>query len=281
MKKLFYFLPIFISVCLFTACSSDDDNDPPAPDPTPLIAKMERPNGMTFTYDYTAEGTVKTLKKEDGGKTSVETFSYGSNGALVKVEKKESNVLLNSTEFVYDGTKVIATYSEYFEGAVSDTKVYTLQLNGDKLTESTLNTTGGMPGATFTIKVVSSYTYDANGNMKKLTSKTYFDDVLNETYNTTSEYEYDSNKSFIGKEILPYWYCIFSGTERFGIYPGYINNPSKSTTTALNWMGIPETLILKYVYEYNDKLYPTSVYSLLPIEGADDIKTDMFTFTYK
>lgn len=138
---------------MFTSCDKNDDNNP-TEEGTVDVTKMYLPSKIvsddyTTTYTYNNKGQVTKITESDGYEY---TFTYNGNQLVEVVSIDE--VYKTTYTFTQSGTKLTLNIKGEFNGQIqTDTEELTLDSKGNLINDGYF-----------------TYSYDANGNITKMTS---------------------------------------------------------------------------------------------------------------
>lgn len=139
-----------------------------------------------YKYQYNEFDSIAAMQKynEEGRLYEDWTYEYDSNRKLLKATEKGSIIDYVHT-YQYDGNKVTEVTNRLDNGELFGTFVWEYDSHKNLLTETWINGETGKQ----TVQVDNSYEYDANGKLKKKTSKDY---ILKD-HLTYREYYYNAD----------------------------------------------------------------------------------------
>lgn len=242
--------------------------------PAGLVKSAKDTKGNETTYRYTSAGDLAEQTSPSG---LVTKFTYDAVGRiLTRTEVSEAHPTGATTTFTYDGLGRMLTQTgpgvkNEVTNVTHTAKVtYTYDADGNKLTETLSDLTGGDP------ERVTTYTYDASGRAETVTDPE--GGVVRTTWDT------------IGAQVTM--------TNQLGVVYsyGYTKRGELATTTLKNWTGSPvspkpaKDLILQALsYDPGGRLaaqvdamgrktsYTYFTDNLLSQVVADDVKLNGFT----
>ncbi|GGP83796.1 RHS repeat-associated core domain-containing protein [Streptosporangium pseudovulgare] len=185
--------------------------------PAGLVKLRHDPRGKETTYRYTSAGDLAEQTSPSG---LVTKFTYDAVGrVLTRTEVSEAHPTGATTTFTYDGLGRMLTQTgpgvkNEVTNVTHTAKVtYTYDADGNKLTETLSDLTGGDP------ERVTTYTYDASGRVETVTDPE--GSVVRTAWDTT------------GARV--------STTDQLGVVRtfGYTKRGEPATTTLKNWTGSP------------------------------------------
>ncbi|WP_433539968.1 RHS repeat-associated core domain-containing protein [Streptosporangium sandarakinum] len=185
--------------------------------PAGLVKSAKDAKGSETTYRYTSAGDLAEQTSPSG---LVTKFTYDAVGRmLTRTEVSEAHPTGATTTFAYDGLGRMLTQTgpgvkNEVTNVTHTAKItYTYDADGNKLTETLSDLTGGDP------ERVTTYTYDASGRTETVTDPE--GGVVRTAWDTT------------GARV--------STTDQMGVVRtfGYTKRGEPATTTLKNWTGSP------------------------------------------
>jgi hypothetical protein len=235
MKKII--LSTFLASALFVSCDKTDDKTEDegnvAADKVYLPKKYITPD---YTVDFTYDASKKLTKYSDSD-GYIYSFTYNGN-ELISFES-ENEISKDTYTFTKQGNVItLQITGEVGEDTFTDTQTLTVDNNGNLLNDG-----------------YYSYTYDAKGNVTKMSSA---DEQL--------IYTYDDKNGMFKNLNLPKWVIVYFLSEQGHI----VNNATSFSYTDEEF---PEDNYSAQIqYEYNADNYPTKG-TMTSSEGGSQIVT--------
>lgn len=234
MKKLV--LSAFVLAGLmFTSCDKNDDNNP-TEEGTVDVTKIYLPSKIvsddyTTTYTYNNKGQVTKITESDGYEY---TFTYNGNQLVEVVSIDE--VYKTTYTFTQSGTKLTLNMKGEFNGQTqTDTEELTLDSKGNLINDGYF-----------------TYSYDANGNITKMTS----DD--SEEVKLT----FDAKNGIFKNLNLPKWVSTY-------ILENQTNLVNNAVSINYEDLDFPEDNFTGTVkYDYNADNYPVKMEATSSTDGT-------------
>ena len=220
---------------MFTSCDKNDDNNP-TEEGTVDVTKMYLPSKIvsddyTTTYTYNNKGQVTKITESDGYEY---TFTYNGNQLVEVVSIDE--VYKTTYTFTQSGTKLTLNMKGEFNGQTqTDTEELTLDSKGNLINDGYF-----------------TYSYDANGNITKMTS----DD--SEEVKLT----FDAKNGIFKNLNLPKWVSTY-------ILENQTNLVNNAVSINYEDSDFPEDNFTGTVkYDYNADNYPVKMEATSSTEGT-------------
>lgn len=220
---------------MFTSCDKNDDNNP-TEEGTVDVTKMYLPSKIvsddyTTTYTYNNKGQVTKITESDGYEY---TFTYNGNQLVEVVSIDE--VYKTTYTFTQSGTKLTLNMKGEFNGQTqTDTEELTLDSKGNLINDGYF-----------------TYSYDANGNITKMTS----DD--SEEVKLT----FDAKNGIFKNLNLPKWVSTY-------ILENQTNLVNNAVSINYEDSDFPEDNFTGTVkYDYNADNYPVKMEATSSIDGT-------------
>lgn len=175
-----------------------------------IVKKYESVTNSVTEYEYNDDGLVtkRRYTNSDGG-TLDEIYEYDEHGSLIKTTHYTAaldTTTVNETKPEYDAQGRLVRKTDYYsDGSVFSVDEYEYNDKGEVVRE-----TGSSSGA----KTVTEYTYDERGNMLSEHEKRVNDADGAVTYETRTEYEYNSDN----KQTSEKSFSVEDGAETPGRY---------------------------------------------------------------
>lgn len=220
---------------MFTSCDKNDDNNP-IEEGTVDVTKMYLPSKIvsddyTTTYTYNNKGQVTKITESDGYEY---TFTYNGNQLVEVVSIDE--VYKTTYTFTQSGTKLTLNMKGEFNGQTqTDTEELTLDSKGNLINDGYF-----------------TYSYDANGNITKMTS----DD--SEEVKLT----FDAKNGIFKNLNLPKWVSTY-------ILENQTNLVNNAVSINYEDLDFPEDNFTGTVkYDYNADNYPVKMKATSSTDGT-------------
>lgn len=220
---------------MFTSCDKNDDNNP-TEEGTVDVTKMYLPSKIvsddyTTTYTYNNKGQVTKITESDGYEY---TFTYNGNQLVEVVSIDE--VYKTTYTFTQSGTKLTLNMKGEFNGQTqTDTEELTLDSKGNLINDGYF-----------------TYSYDANGNITKMTS----DD--SEEVKLT----FDAKNGIFKNLNLPKWVSTY-------ILENQTNLVNNAVSINYEDLDFPEDNFTGTVkYDYNADNYPVKMEATSSTDGT-------------
>lgn len=243
MKKIV--LTVFILTGFMFASCNDDDNKA-GEDGTVDVSKIYLPlkitaEDNTITYTYNEKGQVTKIAQSNSYDF---TFNYAENKLVEVISVFQE--LKRTYTFSQSGTKITLNIEKDYNGPIgTDSEELTIDNNGNLIQNGFL-----------------IYSYDANGNIVKMTS-----DNGNQTNLT-----YDTKNGIFKNLKLPQWVIVHILDNQTNL----VNNMVSSNFTSED---NPENNFSKTVeYQYNADNYPVKIESL---SSTSDTYSQTIEYTKK
>lgn len=259
---------IVLVIALCTASVSCDRPDPtPAPAPVQaspcLITRYQEAgsSGYFLAFEYDGQKRMTKLTSDD----EYLTIEYNGAGRAVKALTYDNNVLESTTVLEYNarGQWIKSTITESVGGDKTElTAEYDGSGNRTKLTYNDFD------GSTLDYGSTETFTY-ANGNLTR--SEVSWSSQGSDPSVTTYTYEYYTdreNKMGYADEL----FVMLGGDGLF--FPQSRNMIKKKTGSGNNFSGTTD-----YMYEYNDKGFPTKI--TLVDRYDNTTETDVYNLTHQ
>ncbi len=258
---------LFAATIFFISCHKDDYPYPIPDTAAKKIWKIKTNDNDSTLFAYTTTGQLfKVITTEEGAGNNVVTYTLLYDPGSKVTEISSSTGVKH--KFLYEGNKL--TFSQNFEGANKVSENY-FEITNNRISSNTLMSPFPGHGAiTYKPTFKTTYTYDAAGQLKKVTSYTVNPNTNAQIKVNEKEInQYDNNKNPLG---------ILAPLTLVGIYdlPGE-HNIIKETLYDDEGQ-IKETTVNGYVYDA-DKYPVTSTSTITPAIGSPTTKA--FKYYYK
>jgi len=252
-RTLLFGILISLFSNLFISCSDDDDNNGENTEekvlvPSKLIIERGTADEETYTFTYDSEWRVTSMKGTSDGESVSYTFSYNSNGQLIKRTRTWGN-----------GSPSEKTYT-YESGLVKEWDGYDYNIcnvDANNLVTSYIESEDEDDKVFFE--------YDSKNRMAK-TTRTFDDEAYT--------YEYD-DKNGVSKNInmsVSQAVFLYEDDDFFQPFMLRVNNLTKT-------IGVGFDFLVKFTYEYNEDRYPTKM-TIDYDYGDEDYEVSVWEFEY-